>query len=72
MGLFSSRYEPETVQLPNGATLRCEICKHEQFFRREGKIQTTAMTFFDLDWANASATCLVCTRCGYVHWFLPV
>jgi hypothetical protein len=29
------------------------------------------MTFFGLDWANRTARCLVCERCGYVHWFLP-
>lgn len=51
--------------------MRCEICHHDRFYQREGKIQTTAMTFFDLDWLNASANCVVCERCGYVHWFLP-
>ena len=70
MGLFGS-YEAEAVPLANGTELRCEICKHTRFYRREGKIQTTAMTFFDLDWANASAECMVCEQCGYVHWFLP-
>ena len=72
MGLFSGRYEPEEVDLQNGTVLRCEICKNTTFYRREGKIQTTALTFFDLDWMNASAECMVCSQCGYVHWFLPV
>lgn len=69
MGLFT-RHEAQEIQIL-GNMLRCEICHHGRFYSREGKIQTTAMTFFDLDWANASATCLVCERCGYVHWFLP-
>jgi hypothetical protein len=69
MGLF--RQEAETIEIL-GNTLHCEICKHDRFYSREGKIQTTAMTFFDLDWANASATCLVCEQCGYVQWFLPI
>jgi hypothetical protein len=68
MGLF--RQEAETIEIL-GNTLHSEICKHDRFYSREGKIQTTAMTFFDLDWANASATCLVCEQCGYVQWFLP-
>lgn len=69
MGLFNQR-EPQPVQiLGNG--MQCEICKHERFYQREGKIQTTGLTFFDLDWLNASANCVVCARCGYVHWFLP-
>ncbi len=69
MGLFGRHAAEEAVVA--GVRLRCEICKHTRFYAREGKIQTTAMTFFDLDWANASATCLVCENCGYVHWFLP-
>lgn len=69
MGLFGNR-EAKPFNIV-GKQIRCEICHHEKFFEREGKIQTTAMTFFELDWANASATCLVCEQCGYVHWFLP-
>ena len=71
MGLFS-KHEAEEIVLPNGTPLRCEICKHERFYRREGKITTTGMTFLELEWANASAECMVCESCGYVHWFLPV
>ena len=68
MGLFGRR-EAKPVKIL-GNPMRCEICHHTRFFQREGKIPTTAMTFFELDWANASATCLVCEQCGYVHWFL--
>ena len=69
MALFGGHEAEEAVIA--GKQLVCEICRHTKFYSREGKIQTTAMTFFDLDWANASATCLVCEQCGYVHWFLP-
>ena len=51
MGLF--KQEPEEYAVIPGQNLQCEICKHGLFYAREGKIQTTAMTFFDLDWANA-------------------
>lgn len=54
-----------------GAPFKCQVCDHTEFFQREGKIQTTGMTFLDLDWLNKSANCVVCERCGYVHWFLP-
>jgi hypothetical protein len=70
MGLFQQA-EPQQVQIL-GSPMRCEICHHDLFYQREGKIQTTAMTFFDLDWLNASANCVVCAQCGYVHWFLPI
>jgi hypothetical protein len=71
MGLFSA-HKAEEMVLSNGTNLRCEICKHTRFYQREGKITTTGMTFFELEWANASAQCMVCESCGYVHWFLPV
>jgi len=48
----------------------CQVCRSEQFFDREVKLNTSGMEFFDLGWANQSATGLVCTRCGYVHLFL--
>lgn len=70
MGLFSREEATEYEILP-GQNLRCEICHHGRFYSREGKLQTTGMTLLELDWANASATCLVCEKCGYVHWFLP-
>lgn len=69
MALFK---KPEASQVEIlGTPLRCEICDHDLFFQREGKIQTTGMTLLELDWLNASANCVVCARCGYVHWFLP-
>lgn len=69
MGVFK-KSEAAPVEIL-GQRMRFEICHHDQFFQREGKIQTTAMTFFELDWLNASANCVVCAQCGYVHWFLP-
>lgn len=69
MGLFKSA-EAQPVEIL-GNPMRCEICDHDRFFQREGKIQTTGMTFLELDWLNQSANCVVCAQCGYVHWFLP-
>jgi predicted nucleic-acid-binding Zn-ribbon protein len=69
MGLFK-KAEPQQVLILE-SPLRCQICQHDRFFQREGKIQTTGMTLFDLDWLNKSANCVVCAQCGYVHWFLP-
>ena len=40
------------------------------FARREIKLTTTGMTFFDLDWLNKSGDGAICLRCGYVHTFL--
>jgi hypothetical protein len=34
------------------------------------KLNTATASLFNLDWANKSATCLVCSDCSYIHWFL--
>ncbi len=47
----------------------CHVCGGGEFIQREIKMQTTGLTFFDLDWLNESADGAVCTTCGYVHQF---
>jgi hypothetical protein len=69
MGLFG-KSEPETVMLGD-LKLHCEICKGDRFWQREGQLNTSVASFFDLDWLNSSAVCFVCEGCGYIHWFLP-
>jgi len=55
---------------PTGRFLSCTVCAGLFFGRREVKMTTTGMTFFDLDWANKSADGAICMRCGYVHAFM--
>lgn len=69
MGLFGKQ-EPEPVEI-NDHPLRCIICGHDHFHQREAQLNTAVATFFNFDWANASAVCFVCGECGYIHWFLP-
>jgi predicted nucleic-acid-binding Zn-ribbon protein len=47
----------------------CWVCGGKLFFDREIKLNTSAAEFFNLGWANESATGLVCQRCGYLHTF---
>ena len=54
-----------------GKPLTCQICGHDEFTKREAQLNTAGMSFMNLDWANASAVCFVCVKCGYIHWFLP-
>ncbi|MBN1256359.1 MAG: hypothetical protein JXA52_01495 [Planctomycetes bacterium] len=54
-----------------GQPLHCEICKNDLFWQREAQLNTAVATFFNFDWANATAQCYVCDHCGYIHWFLP-
>jgi predicted nucleic-acid-binding Zn-ribbon protein len=69
MGLFE-REEADTVEII-GQQLVCLVCRYDRFQRREAQLNTAAASFFNLDWANTSAVCYVCKRCGYIHWFLP-
>ncbi len=56
--------------LPTQRFLACQVCEGLVFAQREIKMTTTGMTFFDLDWLNASADGAICVRCGYVHTFM--
>lgn len=62
--------EPTTVEI-HGRPLRCQVCACDLFWRRQIQLNTTVATFFDLDWLDREATCVVCDHCGYIHWFLP-
>ena len=68
MGLFKEEPEPATVL---DKPMRCQVCGNEGFYKREAQLHTAGMTFFKLEWASPTCTCLVCSMCGYVHWFLP-
>lgn len=63
--------QPAQVRIA-GRDLRCHHCGHGHFRGRRAKLSSSLSTFLDLEWLDPSATILACTRCGYVHWFLPV
>jgi hypothetical protein len=65
MGLFSKDGpEPATV---NQKPLTCQVCSNGLFWQREASLHG----LFNLKWTAPTCTCLVCSTCGYVHWFLP-
>ena len=68
MGIFKAK-QPVTATF-DGKPIACLICGTEHFLPREIKLNTTGLELFDLGWANASATGLVCISCGYVHEFV--
>jgi predicted nucleic-acid-binding Zn-ribbon protein len=55
---------------PTQRFFTCHVCGGLDFARREVKMTTSGMTFFDLDWLNRSADGVICTRCGFVHAFM--
>ena len=68
MGLFT-KSEPEPVAV-KGHELICPICGNKHFWTRRAQLNTSVATFFNLDWANQSATCFVCSDCTHISWFL--
>ena len=50
----------------------CLWCGWTGLQQRELMMNTRGMTFMGWDWANKGAQCLVCERCGYIHWFAPL
>ena len=70
MGLFK-KAEPQTIEVM-GEELNCPICRNNLFWTRSAQLNTSVATFFNLDWANKSATCFVCSNCTHISWFLGV
>ena len=67
MGIFERIPLAATI---NGQVFRCLVCQGGHFQRRDIKLNTGGMEFFDLAWANISSLGLICNNCGYVHEFL--
>lgn len=53
-----------------GHIVTCSHCGGEEFDERSAQLNTAGLSFLDLDWANRSATVLVCKHCGHLEWFL--
>lgn len=70
MGLFGKN-AGETVEIL-GKPLCCVVCQATTFHHRRAQLNTAAATFLNFDWANQSANCYVCDKCGHIHWFVPV
>jgi len=62
---MSRELGPVTVQ---GKPLRCMVCGHDSFWEQHISVSTAMFSFLDPD---STAHCAVCSRCGYVHMFLP-
>lgn len=71
MGFFGDDQKiPRTVSLGE-AELRCTICGRNEFWQRSAVMPAKAiLSWQPAWWRSQSATCFVCSTCGYVHWFL--
>lgn len=62
------QHGPVTV---HGHQLRCQVCRHSEFWEHHVQLHTPAATFFNVEFMNRIANCAVCASCGYVHFLLP-
>jgi len=52
-----------------GRPVRCPHCGETKFAPGSALLTTRGATLLNLDWANPSATILVCAECGRIEWF---
>jgi predicted nucleic-acid-binding Zn-ribbon protein len=69
MSLFK-KPEPVSVEI-QGQSLKCLVCRGDEFYRHEAQLNTAFASLLNLDWTDASGICYACAKCGYIHWFLP-
>ena len=55
-----------------GKPLVCPVCQNETYHERTSLIHSRLSAFFRVDWASGdTAVNFVCSRCGFIFWFLP-
>lgn len=52
-----------------GRQVTCPHCGQTEFAKGSAMLNTAGMTFLGLDWANKTATTLICAECGRIEWF---
>lgn len=53
-----------------GKAVTCSHCGNDTFEKADAQLNTPGMTFLGLDWANRTATALICDSCSHVELFL--
>ena len=69
MGLFGKDEAEEATV--NGKPFACQVCANPTFWQKEAVVHGGVASFMNIEWASPRAALLVCSRCGYVHWFMP-
>lgn len=57
------------AQQPAGQGLRCVNCQFPDFAQSDFVLTPAGGTFFDRGIGMSVANCLICRRCGFIHWF---
>ncbi len=61
--------QPAPGQHPGAAGLRCLNCQFTDFTQADFVLTPGGGAIFDRGVGMATATCLICRRCGFIHWF---
>ncbi len=69
MAIFKNRSGKARSYEVHGEILECSHCGHDHFFFRRAQLNTSWLTFFNLDWANKSASYFTCENCRHIMWF---
>jgi predicted nucleic-acid-binding Zn-ribbon protein len=64
------KQDPIGVEI-QGRELKCLVCGHDAFLKKEAQLNTTGASLLNLEWTSPSGACYICAKCGYIHWFLP-
>jgi hypothetical protein len=50
--------------------LICKHCDEILFVEQTAQVNTTGLTFLNIDWLSKSASVFVCQHCGKLEWFM--
>jgi predicted nucleic-acid-binding Zn-ribbon protein len=65
---FKEGFEPGEYSVA-GRPIRCLHCGETKFAPGRALLNSRGLTLFNVDWANRSATTLVCAECGRIEWY---
>jgi hypothetical protein len=73
MGLFSKsatkKGDAPARYMTAGTEVSCPQCHGILFLEGKAQLNTAAMSLANLDWANKSATTLICSQCSFISWY---
>ena len=52
-----------------GRPIRCPHCGEREFLLGTAMLNTRLRSAFNVDWADPTATILVCAECSRIEWF---
>lgn len=53
-----------------GKPLICAACGNDRYRERGSLLNSRGGELFGFAWADQKATNFICTKCGYIFWFL--